>query len=524
MIPLFTTQQVREADKYAIEKLQIPGMVLMENAALSIYNEIIDTFGDFIDYQPVGIICGKGNNAGDGFAVARHFINNGYTVKIMTVAEEKELKGDALKNYKILLKLLEIYTESEIIEFEKPRDVSKLSDCALIIDALLGTGAKGELKSPYNIIIEKINQINSVKVAIDIPSGLNADDGSGSLIFKADLTISLAELKRGLFIGKGYANCGEVKKGYIGIGSEYFGFQELEDYLIEPEDAIEGIPVKNVDQYKYSAGKVLVVAGSGLMPGAAIFATNSCQKIGAGAAYLAFPRSIKEVAQNNLDTAILYAYNDERREILTYDNVEEFIDKIKWADVLALGPGLGRDIETCEAVYEILLNAGTKKCVIDADAIFALRGGQYKNINLKNKVFTPHHKEFSELIGVDLPKLQANLLKYGKEFVTENKCYLVLKGAPTIVFNPEGEALINSAGNPGMAKFGTGDVLTGIIAGLIAQSDDIESAIVTGVYIHSLSADLLLKDKTEFGFNAKDLMENLPYTINFLRNTIERTY
>ncbi len=521
MIPLFTTVQVREADKYASEKLQIPGIVLMENASKGIFDSIISTFEDLQPFNPIGIVCGKGNNGGDGFALARHFINEGFTVKILLVSDEKDLKGDALKNLNIYKNLINVYTDSELIIYEKIRDVNKLSDCSLIVDALLGTGTKGALKEPYNLIIDKLNQLNSHKVAIDIPSGLNADTGHGTMVFNADLTITLAALKRGLFVGKGYANSGEIKKGYIGIGDEYFSFQELDDYLIEPEDAVSGLPEKMIDAYKYSAGKVLVVAGSGLMPGASIFATNSCIKIGAGAVYLAFPRSIKEVVQSKLDSALVFAYEDDGSELLTFENVAEFADKIKWSDVVALGPGLGRDIESSEAVYEIMLKTGAKKAVIDADAIWALKGENYKNINNNNKIYTPHYKEFAELIGVDLLEIKDDPLKYGRAFSIETGAYLVLKGAPTIIFTPEGEALINSSGNPGMAKFGTGDVLTGVIAGLLAQTNDIEQALISAVYIHSLSADLLLKDKTVYGMTANDILENIPSTLKFLRDSFE---
>jgi NAD(P)H-hydrate epimerase len=161
-----------------------------------------------------------------------------------------------------------------------------------------------------------------------------------------------------------------------------------------------------------------------------------------------------------------------------------------------------------------------KKFVIDADAVYALGNDVYKKVDLKNKVLTPHHKEFADLIGISVDELENDLLDYGKKFAQETKSFLVLKGAPTLIFNPNGECFINTTGNPGMAKFGVGDVLTGILAAFTAQTDDIESAIISAVYLHSLSGDLLLQDMTEYGISATDLMENFPYAIKFLKNSI----
>jgi hydroxyethylthiazole kinase-like uncharacterized protein yjeF len=181
-----------------------------------------------------------------------------------------------------------------------------------------------------------------------------------------------------------------------------------------------------------------------------------------------------------------------------------------------LGPGLGREESTKNAVIEILKIHKTKKIVIDADAIHALGSEEYKKLNLKGKVLTPHHKEFADMIGIGLDELDKNLLNYGKNFSTESGGFLVLKGAPTIIFNPSGEVFINSAGNPGLAKFGSGDVLTGMISGFLAQTDEIEEALISAIYIHSLAADLLLEEKTEYGYTSEDLIEEIPNAIKFI--------
>jgi NAD(P)H-hydrate epimerase len=516
MISLYTSQQVREADSFAINTLGIPSIVLMENAARSLFAEIINSVDDYLGNNNVGIVCGKGNNGGDGLALARHFIINDYSVKIISLGAEEELKGDALTNFRITKNLIAEYPSSKLSVYESAKDLSAFDDCSLIIDAMLGTGSRGDLAEPYKEIVEKLNQLNSFKVAVDLPTGLDLENASGDIVFSADLTVTLSEFKTGLFYGKGYTNCGTVFKGMIGIGNEYYDKLSITDYLIEPEDAYYGLPAKSLDQHKYSAGKVFVIAGSGKLPGASFLATNAVLKCGAGSSVLAFPKSIKTLAQQKLGSAIVFAYEDERKEHLSETNLKELEEKINWADVIAIGPGLGRDESTKNSVIEILKTNKAKKIVIDADAIHALGNEEYKKLNLKGKVLTPHHKEFADMIGIGLDELEKNLLSYGKSFSTESGSYLVLKGAPTIVFNPTGEAFINTAGNPGLAKFGSGDVLTGMISGFLAQTDEIEEALISAVYIHSLAADLLLEEKTEYGYTSEDLIEEIPNAIKFI--------
>ncbi len=519
MIPLYTSQQVREADSFAINTLGIPSIVLMENAARSLYNEIILNFSEKLENKNVGIVCGKGNNGGDGFAVARHFIINEYIVIIISLGAEEELKGDALTNFRIIKNLINEYPSSKLIIYESVKDLSQFDDCSLIVDAMLGTGSRGELTEPYKEIVEKINQSNSYKVAIDLPTGLDLENAYGEVVFNADLTVTLSEYKTGLFYGKGYVNCGSIAKGSIGIGNEYYNKLTINDYLIEPEDAYFGLPTKKIDQHKYSAGKVFVIAGSGKLPGASFLTANAVLRSGAGSSILAFPKSIKTLAQQMLDSATVFAFEDETKEFLSDSNLKELEEKINWANVVAIGPGLGRDQTTINAVIEIVKKHKSKKFVIDADAIFALGKEEYKKINLKGNVLTPHQKEFSDMIGISIEELEKNIIKYGKIFSAENGCYLVLKGAPTIIFNPGGEAFINSAGNPGLAKFGSGDVLTGMIAGFLAQSNEIEEALVSAVYIHSLAADLLLEEKTEYGYTSEDLIDQIPHAIKFILNS-----
>lgn len=520
MIPLYSTLQIRDIDESAIKQLGFTGAVLMENASIEIYKylESIILKGD--KNKKIGFVCGKGNNGGDGFASARHCVNNGYRVKILYLENEEKLSEDCLFNFRIIGRYAEQSSDILLKKYSALKDINWLSECNVIVDAILGSGANGDLREPYKSITDKLNNLEAVRVALDIPTGLDADTGSGSTIFNSDLTITLGEFKKGLFIGDGAANSGEVVKGEIGIGSTFYERLKTEDYLIEPEDVINILPEKKKNIHKYSAGKIFNIAGSGKMPGAAVLTSRASLKAGAGSSILAFPKSVRKLVHKNLTEVIVETYDDDGSEHLSVKSISSLKKRIRWADVLTIGPGLGREDETVDALYKLIKETESHFKVIDADGLFAIKE-RYKELNLKKSVLTPHMGEFSILTGINPEELKKNILKYGKEFVKETGTCLVLKGAPTIIFLSSGETLINSTGNPGMAKFGTGDVLTGVIAGLLAQLKNIEDAVIAAVYIHSLAADLLLQKYTEFGYTASDIINNLPKAIKFLRKSFD---
>ncbi len=516
MIPLYSTAQIRKIDDYAINKLGLPGIVLMENASREIFEKIISSFV----FNSIGFVCGKGNNGGDGFATARHFVNAGYKVKVIYLGNQNEMTHDCRMNFSVLKKMEKSHSNLLITKYNFIKTLSSLKNYDLICDALLGSGAKGKLREPFLSIVHSLNRMQKFKVAIDIPTGLDVDKGYGEDIFHSDLTITLGGFKKGLFFGDGYSHAGEIEKGSIGISNNFLESLKTTEYLIEPEDALIGLPKKAKNIHKYSAGKVLNICGSESFPGAAVLTSKAALKIGAGASILAFPKSIRNLIQKKLGEVVVQTYEDENNGFLLEINVDELLPKIKWADVVTIGPGISRSEQTQNAVIKVLRGRNFKNIIIDADAVFALNKSRYKNINLKNSVLTPHMGEFADLIGISVSKLKQDVLKYGHNFVKRTGAYLVLKGAPTIIFTPNGDALINSSGNPSLAKFGTGDVLTGTIAGLLSQQNDIEKAVVSAVYIHGLAADLLVASKTEYSLMAGELLNYLPNTINFLRNSI----
>lgn len=517
MIPLYNTSQIRNLDSFAIKRLQVPGTLLMENASLGIYQSILERSENL---KCVGVICGKGNNGGDGYAVARHFSNTEFDVKVISLGSEKDLSEDCRTNFNILKNLSSNRKNLKIKSYKSVKDITWLKDCDVIIDAILGSGYTGELKEPYSSIIKSLNNINAFKCAIDVPTGLNADTGFGNIVFKSDLTVTLGEFKKGLFFGSGYEYCGEVVLKEIGIGRDYFDDINSDTYLIEPEDVYSYLPKRGKSVHKYSAGKVLSIAGSYKYPGAASLTSQSALTAGAGASILAIPESSKKLIHKNLLEVVVESYGNERAKYFDTDGLTLLQQKIKWADVIAIGPGLGRERDTILAVREFLLQNKFKFTVIDADALFALDKSFLEKVNLKNCILTPHLGEFSQITGVKSKLIEKDILNYGKDFSIKYECFLVLKGAPTIIFNPKGESFINTTGNSGMAKFGSGDVLTGIIAALLSQNKNPEEAVIAGVYLHSLSADLLLSQKPISNYLASDIMNNYPYAVKFLEDSI----
>ena len=517
MIPLYNTSQIRNLDTFAIKRLNVPGIVLMENAAIGIYQSILERVDNI---NCIGIVCGKGNNGGDGYAVARHFSNGGFDVKVISLGTENDLSEDCKTNFNILKNLSSQRENIKIKSYKSLKNIIWLKDCNVIVDAILGSGFTGELNEPYSSIVKSLNKIQAFKSAVDVPTGLNADTGFGEIVFNSDLTVTLGEFKKGLFIGSGYEFCGEVVLKEIGIGRDYFDDINPDTYLSEPEDVYSFFPKRKKTVHKYSAGKVISIAGSYKYPGAAALTSQSALIVGAGASILAIPEDTKKLIHKNLLEVVVESYGNEKTKYFNIEALNSLQQKVKWADVVSIGPGLGREDETVSAVKRFLLDQKFKFAVIDADALFVLDKTYIEKVNLKNCILTPHLGEFSQMIGVESKLIEKDIFNYGKDFAVKHKCILVLKGAPTIIFNPDGETFINTTGNSGMAKFGSGDVLTGIIAGLLSQNKNPEAAAIAGVYLHSLSADLMLNKKSISNYLASDIMNNYPSAVKFLEDSI----
>lgn len=514
MIPLYSIDQAKLFDKIAIEEYKIPSICLMENAARSIFEQIrpiIDTIPNPI----VSILAGKGNNAGDGFALARLLLKYNIKVYVFLLFPSDQIKSDALINFSILQKIALKNNNLIIKNVDTHDDLKVLKSSDIIIDAILGTGFSGALPNNIKNIIEYVNTLENQKISIDIPTGLTSNS-TGNIIFKADYTISLGVYKKNLFYGKGYEYCGKVINGYLGTPNNLVYQLFTDTFLVEKNDVKKFLPKKTKRINKYSNGRLLIIAGSKEYLGAPQIVANSALYSGAGAVYLAFPENYKMYLNQLIEPVVIgYQTSNGHFEISAFDEIEDVINK---SSVIAIGPGISKNQLTIEATFQLFIKYPDKLFVVDADAFPALKILLTKQIKLDNFIITPHYGEFADILGVTTQDLENNILEYASNFVNKIKCHLVLKGAPTLIFTPDNKIYINSIGNEGMAKFGTGDALTGIIASFVLQNKNIDAALISSVYIHSLAADLLLKESSIYSITASDI---ITYYSKAFQNVLE---
>ena len=517
MFLVATPDEMRECDRRAIEELGIPGMVLMENACNGIINSILTHYGKVKD-KLVFVFCGRGNNGGDGLATARHLYNLGADVYVFMLADPAELKGDAKANFQIVQKIVSNKMEGERFELKVIKNISeveKLPPPDLIIDAIFGTGFKGEVKGLEFEVIRWINKQKAFKVSIDIPSGVNGETGEVKTVaVNADITPTMGLVKRGLVLNLGRVKSGKVYIVDIGIPKFVYETAGIRTYVAEASDVKEKLPVRPFNANKYNCGKVFALAGSPGLTGAATMCSMSAMKIGAGAVVLGIPESLNPILEEKLTEVMTVPLPETNKHTIGRDAIEIVNKYIDWADVVIIGPGLSKDINTQHVVLNIIENLN-KKAVIDADGLNALAG----NLKVLKKVkvpvvLTPHTGEFSRLAEINPFRIEINRVEVARKFAVEYEVTLVLKGAPTVIATPDGRAFINETGNPGMATAGSGDVLTGIIAGLMAQGLDPTDAAVCGVYIHGLAGDIARNKFGELPMMAMDIMNLIPEALD----------
>jgi NAD(P)H-hydrate epimerase len=499
MIKIVTARQMREMDNYTIKHLGVPGVVLMENAARGTFLIIENELKDF--EQPlVYVFCGKGNNGGDGFVISRYLWDSGADVQVFVVGVEKDIKGDAKINYQIIKNL-----NIPIIFINDQKDLKKTEkrNPDLIVDALLGTGITGSVYGFMAEVINTINQLKGIVVSVDVPSGLNSDLPvvEGGTV-KADITVSMALPKYCHVFYPARRHVGELYVTEIGIPHTVRNSDDVTVQLLEDSDI--RLPQRTPEMHKYKAGKVGVLAGSMGYTGAAILTSQAAMQIGAGLVYLGIPEKLNQICESSL------------REVITKPYPEDFLsaesrvvaEVLDWCDVLAIGPGLGRGQKTQQAIIDILKDF-RKPLIVDADALFAL--AEHPKILNKahpNWILTPHHGEFLRLLsGITKKEFEKNFITLAQKYAVDHQLILLLKGAPSIVACPDGRIYVNSTGNPGLASGGTGDVLTGFVAGLAAQGMDNSEAAYTANFLHGYIADQLLQEKASHSILAGDLLD-----------------
>lgn len=515
MVRVAKAAEMRVIDQEAIEGIGLPSLCLMENAGRAVAEEAARLLGGSVKGKRVVVVCGRGNNGGDGMVAARFLHNWGAEVLVFLAAKGEDLRGDPALHWKVL-KGMGVATK-EVAEEERAFEVEvALRACDLALDALLGTGATGEVKGLYAKLVEALNLSPKV-VAVDLPTGVQADDGSlmGPCV-KADSSVTFGLPKVGHLVFPGAGKCGKVVVADISLPARALTDEErLPFFCLTPKEARALLPKRRPDAHKGDTGRVLVVAGSVGFTGAAAMTAESAYRVGAGLVTLALPESLNDPMEAKL-TEVMTLPLPERERAFSPEAVGRILEFAQGVDIVALGPGLSRKEGAAEAARELVLRLD-KPLVLDADGINALEGRQeLLKIRGAPTIVTPHPGEMSRITGASIAEIQRDRLGFARKFAKEKDCVVVLKGARTIIASPEGKAAINLTGDEGLASGGTGDVLTGAIVGLWAQGLNPFEAAVLGVYLHGLAGELASKELTIYGVIATDVLRHLPEALKWI--------
>ncbi|MGI6412850.1 MAG: NAD(P)H-hydrate dehydratase [Syntrophomonadaceae bacterium] len=509
--------EMKEIDQKASSEYGIPSLLLMENAGARVVEFIKQSIFDPVNRRII-IVAGKGNNGGDGLVVARHLLNLGAEPYVFLLAEEQELPPDARLNFKIFRKMSgKIYpllAEEDLVELDR-----SLAKADLIIDAIYGIGFRGPLKSFEARIVSIVNASQKPVVAVDIPTGVEGDSGKvyGEAI-RASYTVSFALPKLGLILaGKEYT--GEIKIVDISIPRSLLADPKLEHSLITGEMVKGLLPERPAQSHKGTFGHALVVGGSMGLSGAVMMTAQAALRCGAGLVTAAVPESLAPVVESRLLEVMTVPLAQTNQSAISLEALPAIGNLLGTSSVCAIGPGLSTYSEA-NAIVRFVLERSGIPVVVDADGLNALQGdvGILKNRQVPI-VLTPHPGEMARLTGKSIDQIQANRIEIARNYAQDWQINLVLKGSNTVVATPAGEVYINNTGNPGMATAGSGDVLCGIITGLIAQGLKARDAALAGVYIHGLSGDRASKIKGQRGMIASDIIRFLPAILKSLEKS-----
>lgn len=497
---LFTAEQSRELDRRTIEEHGVPSLQLMENAATA----LTDVAESMAISKTAAIFCGSGNNGGDGIAAARLLAERGFTVRAFLVGNREKLSRDAAEMERRLVACgitLEDYAGNT-------DQLAYTADAGVVIDAMLGTGLNNPVKGKYAEVIEIINAVNVPVVAADIPSGISADTGEilGSAV-EADATVTFGFPKIGQFTEPGCVKAGNLTVADIGILEDESIFAQCKVNAFTEKDAKRAIPKRNPITHKGSYGKILILGGSVGYTGAPYLAAEAAVRSGAGLVFLGVPEEIYPIEAVKCTEAMPFPLKSAKCKIDGRDTgvLAAIDEKLQTCTVCLIGPGMGRSPETAKLVAHVLKKSNIP-VILDADGINALAD----NIDILDRaacpvILTPHEGEFARIGGL----IKGDRVKAAQDFAMQHNCYLVLKGHRSVTAFPDGSCYINTCGNAGMAKGGSGDVLAGITAALCGQMP-LEKAVPTAVYIHSCAGDAAAEKYGQYSMTPSDIISLLP--------------
>ena len=498
---ILTPEQLREVDRLSTEKYGIPNLILMENAGMRVAEVLEDQFEN-LDQLTVAVLCGRGNNGGDGFVVARQLIQKGCFPFVFLFASEEEVKGDAKTNLNVL-KALGYPPTVVLNEHDWNEEKLELLDADIVVDALLGTGARKPVEGLYKTVIGSIAEDfpSAAVVAVDVPSpGV-----------QADITVTFSALKPSLVLYPDCEDAGDVILADIGNPPDLLENENYSLHLIEPHQ----LPSRVSDSNKGMYGKVLVIGGSRGKAGAAAMAGQAALRAGAGLVTVATAASAQPIIAISMPELMTVALAETSEGTIANQSM---VAHLKDKTIVAIGPGLTTASETSAFVRRVGSECRAQM-VIDADGLNALVGFEG---DLGGAVLTPHPGEMARLIGKSIDQVTSNRIDVAKDFAKTRNAYVVLKGHRTVVAAPNGAVYINPTGNPGMATGGTGDILTGMIAGILAQEHlgSFIERLCLAVYLHGLAGDFAAEELGEESLVATDLLRFLPKAWENLRDDL----
>lgn len=487
---ILNSREMKQCDENTMQRRGMLSAVLMERAALATMQEIVKRYPD--PATKVLVVCGSGNNGGDGVAVARLLYLKGYNVTIYFAGNREK----ATEETKRQMFIAEQYGVE--ISDEYPKDI-----VGVIVDALFGIGLSREVTGKYAEILQKMTEQDGYKVAVDIASGISADTGAVmGTAFVADLTVTFGFIKAGQLLYPGAEYTGELKVADIGIDEQSLYEIKPELKVLETSD-LNRLPRRVNRSNKGSYGKLLILAGSKQMAGAAVFAAKAAYRMGCGLVRVATVEENRIILQEQVPEAVLAVYNNGT-------DVVEFVEtQLHWADAVVAGPGISQSDLSERMLYELLKRIQVP-CLCDADALNLLsKHPDWWKLLQSPLVITPHLGEMARLTGRPITEIRDRLVQTAQEFAMEHQITVVLKDARTITAQPDGQSYINVSGNHGMATAGAGDVLSGVVGALLAQKLDMYLAAALGVFIHGLAGDAAAERVGHCAMMASDIVDGL---------------
>jgi ADP-dependent NAD(P)H-hydrate dehydratase / NAD(P)H-hydrate epimerase len=494
---ILTSKQIRQADSFTIENEPISSINLMERACRAFVQWFITQFDATIK---VGVVCGTGNNGGDGLGIARMLIEWGYDVKAWVV------RGSVPESSDFKVNLERLRGKSAIQEISSVEQ-TVFAERDVIIDAVFGSGLSRPVEGVYSQVIKCINAAAACRIAVDIPSGLQPDGPSSGEIVKADYTVSFQLPKLAFLLPQSYQYTGEWLLVDIGLQKKFIKDTVTDFHFLQRKDASRLLKPRSRFDHKGSFGHALIVSGSFGKMGACVLATRAALRSGPGLVTVHAPACGYTVVQATCPEAMFIADSGEK--------LISAVGDVAVYSAIGIGPGIGQDPKTV-AAFRALLRSYKKPMVIDADALNILAGSRDLLDSIPPySILTPHPKEFDRLAGT--PSNDWERLDKQRVMARELNCVVLVKGAYTSIATPSGKTYFNSTGNPGMATGGTGDVLTGILTGILAQGYNPEDAVRLGVYLHGLAGDLVSIEKGEESLLPSDIIETLPAAFKKLK-------